>query len=82
MSRCYQVGDEVTLCPDARTKNELGLRRWRVTEVHPVWVGHPDTLEIAWNSGNLRVIRTARVSEIRLLRSVEHQVADKLMGEA
>lgn len=82
--RDLQVGDLVMLRPEARQANELGLRRWTVTigQAEARLEGCPDFVQIRWAGAGIVVTRSANVDEVRLFRSVEEQVAERLMGEA
>ena len=82
MTREFQVGDRVILRDDPWDGQRRRL--WTVTlgQAELRLEGCPDYVQIRWASLGNRTHRSANVGEIRLFRSVEAQVAEKLMGDA
>lgn len=82
MTRDLQIGDQVLL---RKTAWDGPRRRlWTVTigQAENRLEGYPDFVQIRHRGNGIVIHRSARADEVRLFRSVEAQVAEKLMGDA
>jgi hypothetical protein len=82
VTREFQIGDQVILRDDPWGGDRRRLWTVMQGQAELRLEGFPDVMQIKHLGSGMVVTRSAYVAEVRLFRSVEEQVAEKLMGDA